>query len=54
METKGLTGVEMEVGGRGHAECTVQKSQLASQMKSGDLDVFATPAMVALMESTLR
>ncbi len=31
---------------------TVEHSQLASTMRSGSLDVFATPAMVAFMEET--
>ncbi len=33
-------------------EITVEAHQLASHMKSGTLDVFATPALVALMEQT--
>ncbi len=33
-------------------EITVQPHQLACSMKSGTLEVFATPAMIALMEET--
>lgn len=40
----------LEYGLMGYAETVVDKSNIASVMKSGSLDVFATPAMCALME----
>lgn len=42
----------MSVGTVFTKEITVERAQLASSMKSGTLDVFATPALVALMEET--
>jgi predicted thioesterase len=38
------------IGSVGKASCLVTDSELASSMGSGSLRVFATPAMVALME----
>ncbi|MDO4178122.1 MAG: dihydrolipoamide acyltransferase [Phascolarctobacterium sp.] len=40
----------LEYGLMGYAETMVVESNLARTMKSGSLDVFATPAMCALME----
>ncbi len=40
----------METGIKGYAETTVTEANSAKTMGSGALDVFATPAMVALME----
>ena len=40
----------METGIKGYAETTVTEANSAKTMGSGALDVFATPAMIALME----
>lgn len=40
----------MQIGVRGQAQTTVTSSNTAKAMGSGLLEVFATPAMVALME----
>lgn len=40
----------LEKGTKGYAEVTANAENSAAVMGSGDLDVFATPAMVALME----
>ncbi len=40
----------IKVGLIGKAEGSVNKENIAVTMKSGSLDVFATPALVALME----
>ena len=42
----------MEAGIKGHSEVMVSEANSAKTMESGALDVFATPAMVALMEKT--
>ena len=42
----------LETGIRGRQEILVTKERSASAVGSGLLDVFATPAMVALMEKT--
>ena len=42
----------LEVGLKGKAEAVVTPENTASAFCSGKLDVFATPAMVALMEET--
>lgn len=42
--------MEMSIGTRHTETLTVGKSQLASSLKSGTVDVFATPFMIALME----
>lgn len=41
-----------EIGIKGHQEMIVTKEVTAKAMGSGVLDVFATPAMLALMEKT--
>ena len=43
---------EEVIGKKGVQEWTVTKELLASSMKSGTVDVFATPYMIALMEYT--
>lgn len=42
---------EVKEGIRGTASAKAEKGNLASSMGSGCLDVFATPAMIALMEN---
>ncbi|SHF81407.1 Thioesterase superfamily [Desulfacinum infernum DSM 9756] len=42
---------ELRPGMTGRAEATVTETNVARAMGSGDVDVFATPAMVALMEA---
>ena len=42
--------VELRPGLQGRAEAIVDTTNVAVVMGSGDLDVFATPAMIALME----
>lgn len=42
----------LEVGIKGHQEMTVTDEFTAKAMGSGVMDVFATPAMLALMEKT--
>ena len=42
--------MEIEIGACGKAEAVVDESNTAWTIGSGDLQVFATPAMVALME----
>ncbi len=41
---------KMEIGIKHEVKVTVDSSNTASKMKSGSLEVFATPSMVALME----
>lgn len=41
---------DLQIGLRGHAETTVTEENTAAAMGSGLLPVFATPAMLALME----
>ncbi len=43
--------MELTVGMQGHAETVVVQENTAAAMGSGLLPVFATPAMVALMEA---
>lgn len=42
--------VELRPALQGRAEAIVDTTNVAAVMGSGDLDVFATPAMIALME----
>ena len=42
----------LETGMKGKKEIVVTKANTAKAMGSGTLDVFATPAMIALMENT--
>ena len=42
----------LEVGIQGYAELTVTQKETAAEQKSGALQVFATPAMIALIEET--
>lgn len=42
----------LEVGIKGKKELVVTKEKTAKAMCSGALDVFATPAMIAMMENT--
>lgn len=45
---------ELRAGLIGEAETSVDRAQLASALGSGGIDVFATPAMIALMEKAAR
>lgn len=42
----------MDIGIKGYKEITVTKELTAISLGSGDLEVYATPAMIALMEET--
>lgn len=42
---------QIEVGLRGESSVIVTEAHTAQQMRSGSLAVFATPAMIALMEA---
>ena len=42
----------IKINTKGYKEKIVTKNDSASKMKSGNLDVFATPCMIALMENT--
>lgn len=42
----------LEKGMTGSLECIVTEEKTAKRMGSGELDVYATPAMIALMEET--
>lgn len=42
----------LETGIKGKIELTVTKDKCAGAIGSGELDVFATPAMIALIEET--
>lgn len=42
--------MELKIGITGKSEVLVDNSNTAKAMGSGDLEVFATPAMIALME----
>ena len=46
--------MELKVGIKGRQELTVEKEMLASAIGSGMIEVFSTPYMVALMESTAQ
>ena len=43
--------MSLEIGARGRAECVVTGENTAAAVGSGLLPVFATPAMLALMEN---
>jgi len=43
---------DMDTGIKGYKEITVTKELTAISLGSGDLEVYATPAMIALMEET--
>ena len=44
----------MEIGIKGYSETLVSESNTASSMGSGNVDVFATPWMIALMEDAAK
>jgi len=43
---------DIHIGIKGSGSCMVNKDNTAKTMESGDLDVFATPSMIALIEKT--
>ncbi|MEN6485972.1 MAG: thioesterase family protein [Syntrophobacteraceae bacterium] len=45
-------GKELETGLKGEAQAVVDTHNTATAMGSGEIEVFATPAMIALMESS--
>lgn len=47
-----MEGIFVETGIRGKQSVVVDATNTAKTMGSGTLDVFATPAMIALMEKT--
>ena len=42
----------IQTGTKGHLEITVTQDKTAKTMGSGELEVFATPAMISLIEET--
>ena len=44
----------MEIGIKGYAETMVDRSNVASSVGSGLLEVFSTPSMIALMEKAAK
>ena len=48
----GMEIIMLKPGITGHQEMTVDTDNTARAMESGELDVFATPAMIALAEKT--
>ena len=46
--------MSMEPGIRGYAETTVDKTNVASAVGSGLLDVFSTPSMIAMIEKAAK
>ena len=42
----------VQTGTKGHLEITVTQDKTAKAMGSGELEVFATPAMISLIEET--
>jgi len=49
-----MDNFNLQIGIKGHKEIIVSESDTASKFGSGLIDVYATPAMIGLMETTAQ